>query len=476
MKKKKSKFGTPTTSETTKSEEKKVESTPEVKEENNKENNVKNDDTSKEKTPDVKEEAKKEPQESKTEPTKVENKETSNKTEKTTTTSNEPKKKKKHTGLIVSIVLIILAIIIGAISAVVYCFVFATTEIDLAKYISFDVEGYEGYVNVTEENIHIDEKALKKEIDDSSVSKKLISKLEDAITVEENEKLKNGDEVTIKVKLKESFLKDNKLKLKSDEIAIKIEGLEETESVDVFKDLEFNVSGVSPDLSLTLSNKSSDSFIKSVNYTMEDSDGNSNTYRLSGLKIGDKITITASYSETSLQISGYTVENDTYEYTIESAPEYITKEDAFTEAVKKSLTENFENKIKSNSTSNAYRAVSNITEDEINYSDEFTASAPSLEKLYLLTAKKDSNYTHNKVYGIYKVTFTSKTNNKTYDYYYTIYTSNVITEKKELYKGSTLSYYTSSEYGSSSYAKNTDDAYKYFIDSQSSDFDIKEIK
>lgn len=391
---------------------------------------------------------------------------------------NTPKKKKKNIKLIISIVLIVLAIIAGIVGAIVYCLVFTKTEIDLSKYISIEFEGYEGFVEVDESDINIDAKALKKAVDDSAISKKLLSKIEDTIEVEDNEELKNGDEVTVKVKLKESFLKENKLTLKSDTIKIKVEGLEETESVNLFEDLDFEFSGVSPNLTLSIKNNSTDNFIKTVTYTMETEDGNSSYYNtLYELANGDKITLTASYKDSDLETSGYFVEKDTYEYTIEGQPEYIDSSDKMTKEVLDSLKTKFESEVKKSANSRSFSAVSAI-KDNIDYSDNFTASDPTFVSCYLLSEKNSSSYSssRNKVYAIYKVTFTSTVNSATYDYYYTVYTSNVAYDSEGLYTGLSYYYSVSSEYGSSSYAQSAEDAYDYFIDSQKSSFDISEIK
>jgi hypothetical protein len=294
--------------------------------------------------------------------------------------------------------------------------------------------------------------------------------------VEDGDDLKNGDEVTINFGLKESFLKENKLKLESDSITLKVEGLEETQAIDLFEDLEFNVSGISPSLRLSLTNNSTDSFVKTVTYTMEFED-NSSSYSLSGLSNGDTVTIKASYKDSDLIKSGYTVIEDTYEYTIENQAEYVTNANAISDEVLSSLKEKFLEKVKSTSSNsyNAYSAVKNI-DSNVSYStSSFTASEPSFVKAYVLTATSSTSSTKNKIYAIYKVTFTSETG-ATYDYYYTVYTSNIVVSENKLYTGNTYSYYIASSYSSSSYGKSPEDAYNELIDNQKSSFDIKEIQ
>jgi uncharacterized protein (UPF0297 family) len=204
---------------------------------------------------------------------------------------------------------------------------------------------------------------------------------------------------------------------------------------------------------------------------------NSSSYNLSGLKNGDVVSIIANIDNANIEESGYVVATNVYEYTIENQPEYVDEtSDLSTEALN-SIKDNFVKEIKNSSSSSysSFYAVDSIT-DNIDYSDEFTASEPTLVKAYLLTPKSSSNYTHNKVYAIYKVTFTSTVNSATYDYYYTAYVTDVAVDKDGLYSGISYYYNVSSEYVSGSYGKSSDDAYTYFIETQKSNFDISEIK
>ena len=369
--------------------------------------------------------------------------------------------KKKKNGLMISVIVIIISAVIGAVGAVIYCFGFSRTEIDLSKYVSIEFEGYEGYATVDESDIVIDQKALKKELDDSKLAKKLVTKIENKLKLDNTENLKNGDEV----------------KLKSENFTIKVEGLEETEEIDLFENLEFSTSGISPNLSLSVKNTSKDSFVKTVSYTMEDENGKTSSYSLYNLSNGDKITVTASYTDSNLKASGYSVKSDTYEYTIKDAPEYILKKDQITEEVHNSITEAMKKEANSRVSSSGYTAVSSVTDDEISYSDTFTPSELELVNMYLVAQKKsDSNdSTYNKIYGIFKTTISSSTG-ASYDYYITVYVNNVATDKDGLYNSTKYYYTASSVYGSSEYAKSSDDAYNYFIKEYEKDYDVITIK
>ena len=155
----------------------------------------------------------------KTEEVKVE---TTKKVETKTAPKAEKPKKKKKVGFIVSIIIIILAIIAGAVGGAVYAIMFARTEVDLAKYVTIEFEGFEGYASFDEDDLVVDQKGLKKLLEDKKLASKLEEKLLDKAEVKENESVKNGDEIEVKFKVSEEWLKENKIKFTSDTIKLKV--------------------------------------------------------------------------------------------------------------------------------------------------------------------------------------------------------------------------------------------------------------
>lgn len=198
-----------------------------VKEEKKASNEVKSE-TKKEEMPKVE----KKEESVKVEETKIDKKDTNQKVSENENKENPSKK--KHTKLIVSSLIAVVAIVV----ALVLWLVLKTKTIDLSEYLKVKYSGFNGHATAS---LEIDEKALKSKIDDSSVTKKFIEKLE--YKIENNKDLSNGDELVIKVKISSSFLKDNKLKLKDTTIKIKVEGIEEALSVDMSKYIKLEYKG-----------------------------------------------------------------------------------------------------------------------------------------------------------------------------------------------------------------------------------------
>ena len=399
------------------------------------------------------------------------------------------KPKKKHTSLVVSIIIIILAIICGIVLGVLYVLKFSKTEIDLAKYVTIEFEGYEGYASFDEDDLIIDEKGLKKVLEDKKLAQKFAEKLIDKATVKENEALENGDEIEVKFKISESWLKENKIKLASDTIKIKVKDLEEASSVDLFKDLEFSYSGISPDLTLSLTNNSEDNFIKNkVTFTMEKDKDTKSSYSLYDIANGDKITVTATYSESDLESAGYVVAKDEYTFTVKGQAEYVTDAKDITTDIKDSISKDMLSKSKSIADSSNYDLTYAYHEDfsDISHYDYTLSHAdPELVKMYIAVNNdmEDIGWydSRNIVYGVYKVTFTDSSTSKTYDYYIPIYAENIAIDDDGLYSGTNYYYYefyngsyTTSD--GSDYHKSSDEVYNAISNKAGEDYKVSEIK
>lgn len=386
---------------------------------------------------------------------------TSSKNEKEKNNSNPTKK--KGTAKIAILIILAVCVLVGIITAVYFLF-FSATTIDLEKYIKAEYEGYDGYATAT---VELDS-AIKDEFKDSSVYKKFKKKIELEIT-SDNYDLKNGDTIKVKVDISNSWLENNRLKIKDKTISLKVSGVPEADTVDVFEDLEITVSGVSPNLSVSVNNNNPDEFIRTVYYTLSES---------YGLENGDTVTITANYSEYDTQEMGVIVAEDTMEYTIEDQPYYANKKDDITENVITSLSEGMVEEVKDNVNSGKGR-VYNRNSETYNptsyYSDDLVAGEPVLVNLYLLSSKDPDSYYYydNYVYGVYKVTYTSQETGATFDWYFTSYTTDVaVTADGELYEDDYTRYF----YSNYSEGDSAESLYEEYIDSQKSNYIIETVK
>ena len=375
--------------------------------------------------------------------------------------SNVPKK--KGTAKLAIIIILAICLIVGIATAVYFLF-FSAKTIDMEKYIKVTYDGYDGYATAT---VELD-KAIKDEFEDSSTFKSFKKKVELEIT-SDNYDLKNGDTLKVKVDISKSWLEKNKLELKDKTINIKIEGIPEADTVDVFEDLEITVDGVSPNLSVSVNNNNPDEFIRTVYYTLSESYGVEN---------GDTITITANYSEYDAQEMGVIVAKDTMEYEVKDQPYYASSKDDMTDSIIATLNEDMIEEVKDNSysgKSRIYYHYSDTYNPTAYYTDDLIAGEPTLVNLYLLTSKDQDSYYYyeNYVYGVYKITYTSQETGATFDWYFTAYTTDVpVTADGEIFEDEYDEYF----YVNYSEGESAESIYEEYIDSLKSDYIIETVK
>lgn len=107
--------------------------------------------------------------------------------------------------------------------------------------------------------------------------------LEAAFSYEWNQQdnLSNGDEIKLVWNIDNDSLEKYNLKLEASELSEKVEGLEEIESYDAFSEIEVNVSGISPNGTLSIDSSRAE---VPLNYSAD---------KTTGIKKGDVITIEA---------------------------------------------------------------------------------------------------------------------------------------------------------------------------------------
>ena len=433
-----------------------------------------------EKAPEKKAEPKK-VDEVKTEPKKEEPKKTNEtKSEPKKTESKKPMDPDKKKKVIRITVLVLICVVIVA-AVLIYFAVFHKKTIDLADYIEVnyytensssyyydsesDTPAYNGY---TTASVSLDEDKLKDLLETRRAAERFIEKATLTVENDNNGNLSNGDTLEIKIDISENYLDDEKLKLKNDTITIPIEGLEEADVLDLFgeDDFEVEVTGVSPDLSVSVNNNSTDEFIKdNVSYSVSE---------YSGIANGDTITITAYYDETAALEEGIIIADDTYEYTVEGMPEYVDAIDELSDAALETLRAGFVEYVNDAIQDEGVYIISR-NYDGVEYGAEYTTSEPELMATYLLTKKGSANYwsSDNRVSAIYKVVYTITSTGATYEWYYVVSTSDVAVQDGNLYNAEELYYSVS---GSWDEGKTQEGAYDDLIDSYKTDYVIETVE
>ena len=251
------------------------------------------------------------------------------------------------------------------------------------------------------------ENAVLSEKDQESItSLNKVIELEDSIkySVNQTERLSNGDEVILSVEWDKEIAKKYNLKFTATDKKITVSDLLTATEIDLFQEISIEYSGVAPSATAILRNASSDPFLKTVNYTIDNP---------SSLSNGDKITVTATYNETTAESSGYLVTNTKKTYTVEGIDEYITAYSMIDEDTFAKMDQQSRDVIES-TLADKYSFASYLYPDDFTASwstsfDSVAMSGIELKNAYFFVLKKgmDKGFgdVNNSIFLIYEVHF-----------------------------------------------------------------------
>ncbi|MBR4261336.1 MAG: hypothetical protein IKQ33_05245 [Clostridia bacterium] len=288
------------------------------------------------------------------------------------------------------------------------------SSLDLTDYIKLEYKGF---------NKHATAKATFDESLADLIGKDVYRSLqkEAVLTVTNNGKLENDKDAEISVSISTNWLREHGIDLKSNDVKIKVSGLEEATEVDAFSGMKVNISGMSPNLSLSITNESTDEFIKTIKFTAS---------KTSGIANGDTIKIEASSWDTTMaEQKGYVLKENIKDYKVENQAAYIYKSEEITADIKSKIKTSFIEKARSEASDTKYY-VHSYTDyqysDTYNYVEDLSVGQPEIVSLYLLTKKADRYASStNKLIGIVRVPFTSSKTGVTYNWYITIIAKNI---------------------------------------------------
>ena len=300
------------------------------------------------------------------------------------------------------------------------------SAMDLSKYINLTYTGYNKYATAEAE--------LDSSLEDE-IGKDIYKNLERQIDlkIKDNENLENGDTVEVQIDISDKWLKENGLELKSKTAKIKVDGLDDATEVDAFKDMKVTLNGMSPNISITVSNESTDEFIKTIKYTPS---------KTSGIANGETVKIEAtSWDEEMAEKKGIVLKEKTTEYKVENQAAYVSKTSEITDSVKDQIKNSFVEKSKSKAAESAYFDLKDhesgkatirretdykyVSIDNDMIDQDLTLSNAEVVALYLLTKKESSNSSDiNKMVGIVRLTYTSSKSGTTYVWYATVTAKN----------------------------------------------------
>lgn len=234
-----------------------------------------------------------------------------------------------------------------------------TKKLDLSKYYSIEVYGLDGKANAQIEEVDLsDEEIIASMMTDLELPSQNYADIVQfnrffesiKITLSKESKIENGDNITANVEYDQELADTYGFKVSSNNLSLKVEGLEKGENIDIFERVSVKFEHASPMLTATIVNESNNEFVQSIDFRIRIKDGSyiksdDNNRKLpeNRIKNGDTIIIDTGWSEEladSLAADyGLIIEEYEKEVVVKGCPEYITSADQLTDDMKTRVTE-----------------------------------------------------------------------------------------------------------------------------------------
>lgn len=216
-------------------------------------------------------------------------------------------RRKRRSGKRKGLLLLFVLLLLGLAGFLLWYFSFE--DLNLEDYVDVSYSGYdtEGTASLSIHRAQEDIPFL------DEVEVKLLS---------ENGSLQNGDSLDIHFIYNEDTAREQKLRIEADTCQIEVEGLPEGKHLsteDLFRDVRISYEGIAPQLTVTVTNESTDPFLSTVSYEIID--------EKAFYDLDDTICLRADFSEEEAIRSEYIVEaakeNCQKEYIVENTDRYI---------------------------------------------------------------------------------------------------------------------------------------------------------
>ena len=281
---------------------------------------------------------------------------------------------------------------------------FHREKVNIEKYVKIKCEGYDGngtasydfdYKNFAKDLLKALGLSSSKDLEELTEKDKYeklgecIADMYKSMEFDKDKKLSNGDEIVLSFEYDNDLIDKYGIKFTGSEVKYKVKGLDKVKEVDPFEDVEVTFSGVSPNVSATVKNNSTEESLQYVYYSVDKS---------YDLKEGDEITVSIDADdENTAQNYGVVFTQKEKKFKVENVDKYISSTDDIDETFLSEMCKQTEDVI------NAYLAEKN---------DDFAPTeAIKYEGYYFLNLKNENAYDyHNKMYIVYSATIHNKKN------------------------------------------------------------------
>lgn len=210
------------------------------------------------------------------------------------------------------------------------------------------------------------------------------------------EKVANGDAIEVNVTFDEELRKNTGYSVSGETFTVTAEGIDPGKSVNLFENASINITGISPDATIAVENKSSDEYLKTLEFSADKA----------SVANGDSVALRCNVTDEELAEHGYTTTSLSAMYEVSGLSEYIGVED-ITKSVADKLVEDNKALIEAETADNTYRMIYKLTNNAeyLTVPNTETAEGIELSELYLFKRKPETERTgnaENMIVAIYK--------------------------------------------------------------------------
>lgn len=303
------------------------------------------------------------------------------------------------------IVLISVAFFVSLVLFITKCYAAKNYRtVDISDYIKVTYTGLEGKGKA---QLSVDADKLYKHLAGDEKNTVVLSKIKDVIhtiTIEaDNTNLKNGKNMEVKVTYDKELAGKVGCKFKNLGYSIRVNGLSEGNKIDIFKNVEVVVAGVSPEAYATVLNRWTEDDLKNISFTIENP---------TGISKGDTVVVKCEASEDDMMARGYLVDSFTKEFKVDKVNSYISDLSEIDAEELKTIKDEAIETIKTETESLRFRMFYKATNDStylFQFNNEWVNSTEFVKAEFLNKKENAEPSTRNYIYLLFKSNITNGT-------------------------------------------------------------------
>lgn len=303
---------------------------------------------------------------------------------------------KKH--LNIKLIVLLAVLVVAIVLILTKCFASKSNRtVNISDYIKVTYSGLQGRGKA---RCQVDTDKLYVQLAGEEKNTVVLAKLKtviDSISIESNgTNLSNGDSLSITV----SYDKDLAKKVGCDfyklKYNVKVSGLGEGRTIDIFENIEVVVAGISPEAYANVSNKWTEDYLKNISFTIENP---------TNISKGDVVIVNCNASEDEMTEHGYIVQSYTKEFKVDKVNSFLSDVSQIDMQLLKTIESEAIQTIKTETESLKFRMFYKATNDSsylFQYNTEWVNSTELVKAVYLSKKENAEVNTNNYIYILFK--------------------------------------------------------------------------